>query len=246
LRFLVISDVHSNLEALRAVLRFVARKRVGGIIALGDLVGYGGRPNHVLDLLRQTPRSKIYIRGNHDRVATGVSEPEDFNGPAREAILWTRERLSSANLGFLRSLPSGPLEPKPGLLVCHGSPDDEDEYVLSTMQAGRIFETWSSSVMFFGHTHLPIAYRYRDGEVDEVYVEDQNTVQLESGYRYLINPGSVGQPRDRDWRTSFLIWDDVNRSVRFYRIAYDVGSAQRNILREGLPPILAYRLDAGF
>jgi predicted phosphodiesterase len=245
LKSLVISDVHSNLEALRAVLRFVARKRIGGIIALGDLVGYGGRPNHVLDLLRQTPRAKTYIRGNHDRVAIGESEPEEFNGPAREAILWTRDTLSSANLGFLRGLPSGPLEPKPGLLVCHGSPDDEDEYVLSDLQAERIFRSWGSSLMFFGHTHLPFAYRYRNGEIDEIDV-DEGTLPLETGCRYLVNPGSIGQPRDRDWRTSFLIWDDERRLLKFFRIEYDVASAQRSILRAGLPPILAYRLDAGF
>jgi predicted phosphodiesterase len=245
LKHLVISDVHSNLEALRAVLRFVARKRIGGIIALGDLVGYGGRPNNVLDLLRQTPRTKTYIRGNHDRVAIGASEPEEFNGPARDAILWTRDTLSSVNLGFLRSLPPGPLEPRPGLLVCHGSPDDEDEYVLSDLQADRIFRSWDSDLIFFGHTHLPFAYRYRNGEIDEIDV-DEGTLGLENGCRYLVNPGSIGQPRDRDWRTSFLIWDDERRLLKFFRIEYDVASAQRSILRAGLPPILAYRLDAGF
>lgn len=246
MRSILISDLHSNREALATILRNVARKRIGRLICLGDIVGYGAHPNHVLEMLRRSRRKKVIIRGNHDRVAMGSGEPHEFNSAASEAILWTRERLSRRNMSFLQSFPVGPIEPAPGVLLCHGSPDDEDEYLMSDYQAGRIFQSWPHRLMFFGHTHLPYVFRLADGEVQGMLIDGTMTVPLEPDCRYLINPGSVGQPRDRDWRTSFAIWDDERDTVRFCRLEYDVESTQDAILAEGLPPILANRLSSGF
>lgn len=246
MRSLLISDLHSNCEALSSVLRHVARKRVGRIICLGDIVGYGANPNQLIETLKRSRRRKLIIRGNHDRVAIGASEPEDFNSVARDAILWTRERLSRGNRSWLAGLPVGPVEDPSDFLVCHGSPDDEDEYVLSDLQAARILHKWPHRLIFFGHTHLPFIYRLGDGQLQGMLVEEPLTIQLERGCRYLINPGSVGQPRDHDWRTSCAIWDDAKRTVQFFRLEYDVASTQRSIEEAGLPQILADRLGAGF
>lgn len=246
MRSLLISDLHSNREAMATVLRHVSRKRVGQLICLGDVVGYGAHPNQVLEMLRRSRRKKFVIRGNHDRVAIGKSDAVDFNNAASDAILWTRERLSRVNLAFLRDLPAGPIDGPQGTLLCHGSPDDEDEYVLSEMQAARILGQWPHRLIFFGHTHLPYVYRLKDGYVQSMLVVEPMTLTLERDCRYLINPGSVGQPRDRDWRTSFAVWDDEKDTIRFCRLAYDVATTQQAIMEAGLPAILADRLSSGF
>lgn len=248
MRSLLISDLHSNGEALGAILRHVRRKRVGRLLCLGDLVGYGASPNRVVEMLDRTRRTKVIIRGNHDRVAIGLSEPDDFNEVARDAVLWTREHLSAASRGFLRNLPTGPVisGEGEGFLICHGSPDNEDEYVLNDVQAARIFSDWPQRLIFFGHTHLPCIFRLGEGSLESRLIEGNETVRLERGFRYLINPGSVGQPRDRDWRTSCAIWDDQRDSVQFFRLEYDVEETRRSIESAGLPQILSDRLAAGF
>lgn len=246
MRSLLISDLHSNREALSRILRHVARKRVGRLICLGDLVGYGANPNQVIDQLKRNRRKKVIIRGNHDRAAISETEPDDFNEFARDAIYWTRGRLSRGSLSFLKRLPVGPVDVDSEFLICHGSPDDEDEYVLSALQAARILEGWPQRLIFFGHTHLPCIFRLEGNDLQGMYIEEPVTIQLESHCRYLINPGSTGQPRDRDWRTSCAIWDDERDTVQFFRLEYDVESTQRAIMEAGLPPILADRLSMGF
>lgn len=247
MRSLLISDIHSNSEALSAVLRHVARKRVGRVICLGDLVGYGANPNQMLERLRRSRRKKLIIRGNHDRVALETGEPGDFNDPAREAILWTRDRLSRASLSFLRNLPAGPLiVDESELLLCHGSPDDEDEYIMSERQVARILDQWPQRLILFGHTHLPCLFRLEGTRLEGGLIEGPVTVELDPSSRYVINPGSVGQPRDRDWRTSCAVLDQERNTVQFFRLDYDVSSTQRAILEAGLPSILADRLSVGF
>ncbi|MBW3671254.1 MAG: metallophosphatase family protein [Acidobacteria bacterium] len=246
MRSLLLSDLHSNREALTAVFRHVARKSLNQLICLGDLVGYGAHPNHVLEMLRRSRRKKFIIRGNHDRVAMGTGDPSDFNNAASTAVLWTRQKLSRSNLTYLQGLPVGPFELSDEVLLCHGSPDDEDEYVMTRPQVSRIFDSWPHRLIFFGHTHLPVVYRFQRGDLRGELIKAPFTVQLEPDCRYLINPGSVGQPRDRDWRTSFAIWDDDRNTVRFFRSEYDVGSTQEAILEAGLPAILSSRLSTGF
>lgn len=243
---LIVSDLHSNHQALLAVLRHVQRKGWDEILCLGDFVGYGAEPNQVLDLMRTIPARKIYIRGNHDRVVAGIEDGEAFNFAARSAALWTRDRLSAANRKFIRSLVIGPVVARDGLALCHGSPSDEDEYLFSEYDALRIFRRHNHRLIFFGHTHFPTIFELDSrGEISAEIVRAPRTLKLNPRHRYLINPGSVGQPRDRNPRASFAILDGARSSVRFFRLAYDVGGAQRAILRAGLPRVLADRLSVG-
>jgi predicted phosphodiesterase len=244
-RTLVVSDLHSNAEALRAVMSRVRRKRFDRIACLGDFVGYGAQPNHVLDKMRTMPWRKFYVRGNHDRVASGLDDGSMFNSAAREAALWTRDKLSPSNLRFLRELPLGPLHEE-DMTICHGSPHDEDEYVFTEAHAGRIFQESDSRMILFGHTHVPAVYWTRDREpVRGAFVDGDATVRLDRRYRYLINPGSVGQPRDRNPAASCAIIDTTKYTAQFIRVEYDITKTQAAILKAGLPSILAYRLMYG-
>ena len=245
MRMLILSDIHANAEALRAVLSRVRRKRFDRIACLGDFVGYGAQPNPVLDTMRTLRRTKLYSRGNHDRVAAGLDDGSTFNQAARDAAIWTRDHLSAPNRRFLRDLPAGPLAADDTLL-CHGSPQDEDEYVFTEAHAARIFAETDAKFVLFGHTHLPAIFWCDDrgGVYGELIARDA-TVRLDPSLRYLINPGSVGQPRDRNPEAGFAILDMKRMSVQFMRVAYDVAKTQSAILKAGLPSILAYRLTYG-
>lgn len=243
---LVISDLHSNDAALGSVFKHVRRKSIDRIICLGDFVGYGAQPNQVLDRVRTFKARKLYIRGNHDRVAGGFEDGEGFNFAARSAALWTREHLSGVNRRFLQGLTVGPLKEGDDLLLCHGSPFDEDEYLFSEYDARRIFDVYTENVILFGHTHLPSFFTLEpDGSVHGLLVREPTRFHLDAGKRYLINPGSVGQPRDRNPDSAFLLMDDQKRTVQFQRVSYDIAATRESILRAGLPRILADRLRVG-
>ncbi|MFN2441352.1 MAG: metallophosphoesterase [Thermoanaerobaculia bacterium] len=244
MKILLVSDIHSNLPALRAVFRAVQRKKIPVTVCLGDIVGYGAQPNQVLDLLQRRKGEKVFIRGNHDRVGSGAGDPLGFNHPAREAAIWTRTRLTPANRAFLLGMTVGPLA-WGDLLFCHGSPGDEDEYIFSDSVARSAFAETDARVVLFGHTHLPSVFRLSpDGEIAGDVIAGEATVELQQGWRYLVNPGSVGQPRDRDPRASFAILDE--KRISFRRVVYPVAEAGRAIRAAGLPSILADRLLAGF
>ncbi|HVT43173.1 MAG TPA: metallophosphoesterase family protein [Thermoanaerobaculia bacterium] len=247
MRSLVVSDLHSNLPALTAVLKKVQRKRIDRIFCLGDFVGYGAHPNQVLDTMRSFKATKVYVRGNHDRVAAGYDEGEGFNHVARTAALWTRDRLSGPNRRFVRSLPVGPLTTPDGVMICHGSPADEDEYLFGDFHAAAVFDAFDAAITFFGHTHFPMVFALDEnaGTIATNYIPAGGTFRLEEEKRYLVNPGSVGQPRDRNPHSSFAIFDDERRTVQFFRVPYDIRQAQTAILRAALPPILAGRLAIG-
>ena len=245
MRALVVSDLHSNAEALRAVVRKSRRKRFDSVICLGDFVGYGAEPNQVLDVMRTLRGSKYYIRGNHDRVACGIDDGSGFNYAARAAALWTRDHLSAVNKRFLSDLTVGPMQQQE-LLLCHGSPYDEDEYLFTEHHAGLVFKLFASRVIFYGHTHLPVFFSIDErGRVEGEWIRGDATVRLDPDKRYLINPGSVGQPRDRNPQASFALYDSTRRRVKFFRIDYDVEATQHSILAAGLPRILADRLAIG-
>jgi predicted phosphodiesterase len=246
MRALVVSDLHSNIEALRAVMNRVRRKKYDQLICLGDFVGYGAQPNQVLDIMRKVHGTKLYIRGNHDRVAAGLDSGEGFNNAAKTAALWTRDHLSAPNRHFLQRLPLGPLESKSGIVLCHGSPNDEDEYVFSESHARVVFEMTVAPLIFYGHTHLPVIFAMdRHGRLRGASVRGETTIRLDPEHRYLINPGSVGQPRDRNPLSSFAMYDAKRMTVQFFRVPYDIAKTQLAILKAGLPPILAHRLAHG-
>lgn len=245
MKYLILSDMHGNLEALEAVLNRVRRKRFGAVLMLGDVVGYGAAPNQVVESLVGLRDKMIRIRGNHDKVVTGIDDGGSFNHIALEAARWTADRMTSANLAWVRDLPQGPLAVGPGISICHGSPLDEDQYVFTDFDAFQIFADWDERVTFFGHTHIPSIFVQSEQQMFAAPLRGEGTLELDPASRYLINPGSIGQPRDRDPRASFMIYDSDKKKIRWYRLDYDLGKAQRRILDAGLPEVLANRLGIG-
>jgi predicted phosphodiesterase len=246
MRYLILTDIHGNAEALDAVLAAAADQTFEEILLLGDLVGYGAGPNEVIAAVRGLSQPTHVIRGNHDKVVAQIEDGSGFNRVALAAVEWTIGELTTEHLAYVRDLPAGPLEVAPGLSICHGSPIDEDEYLLSTDQARRTFETHSTPVTFFGHTHIPTLFSGDAESADlELLKAEGEELELAEDKLYLINPGSVGQPRDRDPRAAFMIYDADERSVKLFRIGYPLEDAQQRILDAGLPPVLAQRLAVG-
>jgi diadenosine tetraphosphatase ApaH/serine/threonine PP2A family protein phosphatase len=246
-RYLILSDLHANWQALETVLQDAAGG-YGQILCLGDLVGYGGDPNAVVDWARAN--CALVVRGNHDKASTGVDreELEWFNPVAREAALWTYQSLTPENAAYVSGLPKGPLAAG-GFRLVHGSPFDEDEYVLSPDEAGQAFGYLESRVTFFGHTHVQGGFIWNHSRVEIIprtpLHSDRQAMEIDPACAYLINPGSVGQPRDGDPRAAYLTFDSEAGMVTFFRVAYDVTRAQDRIREAGLPPILADRLSVG-
>jgi predicted phosphodiesterase len=249
-RILLLSDIHSNLEALEACL--AAAPPHDSVVNLGDVVGYGASPNEVIERCRALGNS--FVRGNHDKAVCGLIDLEDFNPVASEAVFWTRQALTAGNLEWLHSLPQGPvrLDPMPNLQFVHGSPLDEDEYIVTPRDAVEPLISSSIPITFFGHTHLQGSFVLDSDAIENTHPaystvgqSEQSDLALLTGLRYLINPGSVGQPRDGDWRAAFAVFDDEKSVVTFCRAPYNVKSAQDRILNAGLPKRLATRLAAG-
>ncbi len=250
MRLLVISDIHANLEALEACLQAAAP--FDTVANLGDVVGYGGSPNEVVDKVRAL--GHIFVRGNHDRACSGLSDATDFNPVAFAAANWTRNTLTDENRQWVRDLPQGPItdEALPGVQFVHGSPVDEDEYILSAPAAESAFDRNQYALTFYGHTHVQGVIGV---ESDELFTINLNRtdrtkpeamrVPLDAGIRYLVNPGSVGQPRDGDPRAGFAVYDSDAKMITLYRVPYEVEKAQHKIIAAGLPERLASRLATG-
>ena len=250
MRILLLSDIHANLEALDACLAAAPPYDVA--VNLGDIVGYGASPNEVTT--RSRDLGKTFVRGNHDKAVTGLMNLDDFNPMAAAAAIWTRDTLSPENLEWLRELPHGPVQlpDMPEVQLVHGSPNDEDEYVVSLGDALAPLIALNVPLTFFGHTHLQGGF-FANGSAADGYRPEYRTVgnaesvalQLKKDARYLINPGSVGQPRDGDWRAAFALFDTEAQIVHFHRTPYNLKSAQDRIFDAKLPARLATRLAAG-
>jgi len=249
-RLLLLSDIHSNLDALEACLAAAPAHDV--VVNLGDIVGYGASPNEVTE--RSRGLGKLFVRGNHDKAATGLMDISDFNPVAGLAALWTRDNLTSGNLEWLRALPHGPMQIDylPDVQFVHGSPVDEDEYVVTLQDALEPLLVSSVPITFFGHTLLQGGFSTNHSSSDDyrplyksVGQNETFDLKLKEGVRYLINPGSVGQPRDGDWRAAFALFDSDARAVTFCRAPYNLKRAQDRILAANLPQRLATRLAAG-
>jgi predicted phosphodiesterase len=249
MRALILSDIHANLDALEAVLATAPAHDT--VWNLGDSVGYGACPNEVIEDVRGL--GAVFVRGNHDRACSGLMSLEDFNPVASRAARWTQENLTEEHTGWLQALPHGPVSPNgPTVSVMHGSPTDEDEYLLTLRDAWEPLKHVEAPVNFFGHTHLQGGFFVDDGMLFKLQTayrtrngSEEWQIELRKNARYLINPGSVGQPRDNDWRAACALYDEEERTVRFLRIPYDVRAAQMRILRAGLPERLAVRLREG-
>jgi diadenosine tetraphosphatase ApaH/serine/threonine PP2A family protein phosphatase len=250
LRLLVLSDIHANLEALEACLD--AAPDYDQVYNLGDIVGYGANPNEVTE--RSRALGSVFVRGNHDKACSGVASLQDFNPIAGLAALWTRHQLAPDHLEFLQQLPQGPLEPIENVQLVHGSPRDEDEYILMASDAYLLLARAALPLIFFGHTHVQRCFLLEAGASTGRSLvpahksgKGRQSVKLElkANTNYMINPGSVGQPRDSDPRAAFLLYDTEENAITFYRVPYRIERAQEKIIAAGLPERLAARLAEG-
>ncbi len=246
MRYLILSDIHANLTALDAALD-ATKGRWQQAVCLGDLVGYGPDPNEVVERVRSI--NAVTIRGNHDKAVSGVANADDFNPLARSVTLWTRDQLLPANIEYLEQLPKGPLVVD-GFSIVHGAIHDEDEYVFAPAQAVEDLIDMTIPVAFFGHTHMQGGFQLHDDQVATLSLRPVggnyfSTLAIEPRTNYLLNPGSVGQPRDGDPRSAFAIADLENRSVEFWRVPYDIEGVQRRMTQAGLPEPLVLRLSFG-
>jgi len=245
MRYAVISDIHSNLEALTAFVEAAENLDIDKTICLGDIVGYNANPNECIELIKKMGAQCLL--GNHDSRVAGFEEPSDFNFHAAEAVYWTRGAISEENLEYLKKLPRNILVNN-SFLAVHGWINDTDRYIMGQRDADRNFGLMNErkatlSLCFFGHTHVPAAYSMMGEELSTV---SANPFKLEKGVKYLVNPGSVGQPRDRDPRASFLVYDSRKKQVTFHRVDYDIHATAEKILAAGLPERLAERLKLGW
>ncbi|MDW7966877.1 MAG: metallophosphoesterase family protein [Thermoanaerobaculum sp.] len=254
MRYVIFSDVHANIEALNAMLAHASRKRKDAWVFLGDAVGYGAAPNQVVERLRRLRGRVLAVRGNHDRVVLDPSAGIDFfNDHARLAARWTSVVLQPANRRWLAALPSGPIWLEEGVAACHGAPQDEDAYIFTDVDAlESLFALPEAWVIFFGHSHVPSMFELRQ-EGREAHLAftflrggERLELMLSRQRRYLINVGAVGQPRDRDWRPSYGLFDSGSGKLTVYRLVYDAQAARKRIIDAGLPAILGDHLVRGF
>jgi diadenosine tetraphosphatase ApaH/serine/threonine PP2A family protein phosphatase len=245
MRLAVISDIHSNFEALQSVLPLIEQDGVDAILNLGDIVGYNASPNECLELLWEKP--VVSLAGNHDLALLEVSRAENFNIIAYQALLWSREQVKEGYLDFFRSLPV--TREGKGFIACHGTPTSTDAYLSYHFQGKRAFNYLrhlpDMRICFFGHTHRRALW-YRDirGKVALLSPRPYK-MRLDRNCLYLINPGSVGQPRDGNPEAAYAVFDDEEFSIHFKSVPYDVKTAQRRIIEAGLPDFLAERLAQG-
>ncbi len=240
MKYAILSDIHANLEALEVALDSMARIGAERAICLGDAVGYGANPNRCVDLIRE--KCEVAIQGNHDSAVVGTTSTVTFTRRAQLSTDWTRDRLTPENLKWLKALPLSWTDDR--FRAVHSSPLDPMEwyYVLQQSMANDAFHSFSERLCFLGHSHVPILFREsgREGEVP-----GETETKLNEGDRYLINIGSVGQPRDGDPRLAYGLYDSDRHTIRIVREEYDHESASRKIIDAGLPEELGKRLIFG-
>lgn len=243
MRYFIVSDIHANLEALEATLS--AAGDYDATLVLGDLVGYGADPNAVIERVRSLPNATI-IRGNHDKVGSGMETVESFNHLARHAIAWTANTLTPEHRNWVAAMPAGPALIDDVVEICHGSPFDEDAYIFDELDARRAVAAAARPVCLFGHTHVPAIFKF-DTDLSSPGPPrgPRHRLTLDPKAKYLINCGAVGQPRDGDPRAAFGLFDTDTRTLTVMRVPYDVGTAQAKIIAAGLPEVLAQRLAIG-
>jgi predicted phosphodiesterase len=243
MRYAVISDIHANSEALQTVQRALNRLCINRIICLGDIVGYNADPDFCVK--RICNLADFLVRGNHDKAVAGLINCYDFNYSAGSAVQWTRQNILETTLQILKKMKAGPLVIDRAILACHGAPEDEDKYILSRSDAVRSIEFIEKNfpdvrVCFYGHTHIPAIWN-KAGQT----IQLAESCALDKNGLYLINPGSVGQPRDNDPRTGFGVFDTLSWTYEYRRLEYPVTETQEKIIRQGIAPALARRLALG-
>jgi len=241
MRYAILSDIHGNLEALEAVVKATKADKVDAYISLGDIVGYGADPIAAIKIV-QSLNPKASIAGNHDWGALGMVDIDDFSKFAQAAIEWTAGILRDEDREYLKNLELMHVEW--GMTLVHGSLENPESfnYILDTGDVYITMELMKTPISFVGHSHATAVYREKSGNIERL---DSAKVKIEKGCRYLVNVGSVGQPRDLDPRSSYVVYDDLAATIELRRAAYDIAAAQRKIIDAGLPAFLAYRLQDG-
>jgi len=239
MRIAIFSDIHANLEALEAVLADARERKCTDFVCLGDVVGYNANPHECVERVRAMDCP--IVKGNHDEQASLVESSRDFNEMAEQAIQWTRDNLTNEDKEWLRDLRLQ--RQVRDFTIVHATLDTPGQwgYVFNNVDAAASFTYQHTTVCFFGHTHVPMAF-IRDDGVHRVRIEQ---LRIEPSKKYFINTGSVGQPRDADWRAAYCVYDIENNSVEQRRVKYDVATAQKKIIKAGLPHLLAERLAIG-
>jgi predicted phosphodiesterase len=246
MRIAVLADVHANLPALEAVTEDMKAEGAEGLWHLGDAVGYGAEPYACLQMLADL--DSVFVVGNHEQAACDLAEAQGFNPAASEAIRWTRKSLDPATRLKICDLPVN-TSPVPGVFLFHGLPGNATGYLRTAETAQMVFDHLSDRdprirFAFFGHTHRPMVFTQLTGRPVRMF-DPGSDLMAASGRRYLINPGSVGQPRNGDPRAHYLLFDFEDSHIVFKRVEYDISKAQERILEAGLPPSLAARLSQG-
>jgi diadenosine tetraphosphatase ApaH/serine/threonine PP2A family protein phosphatase len=239
LRYAIISDIHSNLVALQNALDSIKTANIDAVICLGDVVGYGPRPNECAELVKEN--CKVCLMGNHDHAVLGLTDINYFNQYARESVLWTQKTITPENKAFLKGLPFK--QEMNDTLFVHSTPikPEEWDYIFSEGDARRNLDSISQNLVFIGHSHIPVVFPYNQPS----FFEEKFQLDL-ANERYIINVGSIGQPRNEDPRSCFVIYDDQEQSINYVRLEYDVKRTFQDIIEKKLSPFLAIRLLHGF
>lgn len=241
MRWAILSDIHANLEAFEAVLEDLEKEEPIGKVFLGDIVGYGANPNECLDLLRN--KADLCVKGNHDAGAIGLTDLNDFNDDAKTAISWTSKMVQKEHKAFLMSLPI--IGRKEDFTFCHATPHEPEMwyYILNFRDAIKSFHSFKTPLCFVGHSHTPsIIERNETGEATQILSMD---FTLNPSSQYIINVGSIGQPRDRNPKAAYGIYDSETKAFKLKRVPYLIDTASDKIKSAGLPPSLAIRLYFG-
>lgn len=246
MRYLILTDIHANLEGFDACLEDAQARGYDEALILGDIVGYGPDPNAVIDRVRALNPLAI-VRGNHDKVALGLSQAEGFHAAAKAAAHWMLDTLTEENRRWLVALPMGPRLIGDTIEICHGAPFDEDAYIFDELDARHAFDAATAPLCFYGHTHFAVAFRLAGDALDVVGPSGngETALMVNGAAKYLVNPGSVGQPRDGDPRAAYAIYDADEKRVDLIRLTYPLEVTQAKMHRAGLPEPLARRLALG-
>ncbi len=242
MKYGIIADVHSNLEALNSVLTVFRDRDVDEYVCAGDIVGYGADPGPCIKMVKET--CKIIIAGNHDHAAVGLLDMEYFNPEAKEAVIWTAGQLNEEEKNFLKDMSL--TDKKEEFFIAHATPFSPKEwnYINSTFDAFKNFKSFEEKVCFVGHSHKPIVFTLNVNDNRCAYVFESK-ILLTEDFRYIINVGSVGQPRDRNPLACCAVYDTSASEVEIIRVEYDIETAQKKIIDAGLPGGLASRLAVG-
>lgn len=240
MKYAVFADMHANLEAYQAVLGSIEREKVDKYFCVGDVVGYGADPAGCIEITEEL--DCVTVAGNHDWATVGLVDIGYFNPHAKTAVLWTREAISTRNAEYLKKLQL--VYEDDELTMVHGTLNrpEEFQYVPDTRAAYPTMEIMKTKITFIGHSHAAGIFTLENGEPG---YSVKPKVNIEPQKKYLVNVGSVGQPRDRDWRAAFCIYDRDNQSIEIKRVEYDIKKTQKKILKAGLPEVLAHRLAEG-